>query len=171
MPDRNIRQDGRLRYWPRPLSQIGNRGKMLIVFGLAWVILGLGIPAETFSGLRIEVAYHLGIPATLRAWIWCASGASAIFVAFRPKGVSDALGWVALYLPPGLRFTSYLIAWIDSLVPVGADGFAQGWVTAALYGALVYIIYVLSGWPEPPLRAVYLHETDEAANRNTKDQV
>lgn len=146
MPDRNDFRPGWHRYTPRYPRQMGFRGKVLILCGVVWIMLGFGV----LDAPRVGVP-HEAIPAPMQAGLWVATGAIAIASGWRPPGYQDALGWLALYLMPALRTVSYTIGWIDSLTPYGGPGYARGWVNALTYGVMVVFIYLCASWPDPPV--------------------
>lgn len=149
MLDRDVRQPGWRGVLPRPPSQLGFRGRALLMLGVVWCLIGLGVVGEPST----PGVWHHTWPDWVRIAMWVGCGATAVVFAWRPKGASDAIGWVALYLPPAVRAVSFLVAWSDYLLPLGGAGFARGWVSALIYGAMVAMVTLLSRWPEPPLRA------------------
>lgn len=138
------------RFLPRPARALGHRGEMLTVYGSLWVIFGIGLLIEGDPASRI-VTPLVFIPAEARALAWILTGVWAIFIAWRPiTRYRDASAWVALYLMPAIRAASYLIAWVDSHIPWGADGHPSGWLHATLYGAIVWGVWACARWPEEP---------------------
>lgn len=158
MPDRDIRRPGWKKYLPRTTRQIGRRGVMLLTFGVLWTVIGAG--ALSSSGSISPSLIHEYLPAWLRASLWIACGLLAIAYAFRPPGLSDRVGFAALYIMPAVRVLSYTLAWIDYLVPIGGEGYELGWRFAAIYASMLATVVITSGWPEP-VRTPRPHELDE----------
>lgn len=145
-PMRNTVQSGWRKWMPRSVKCLGYRGKVLVTFGLVWILVGAGINDE----LVIPGVPHLLIPGMYRTMLWVITGVLAIIAAFRPTGFSDAFGWAALYMMPALRTVSYSIAWTDALIPWGGGGYDNGWKFAAIYFVMAAAVWFCSGWPEPP---------------------
>lgn len=130
---------------------------MLLTMGVLYVLIGYGEVARTqafYSG-----AYHLLIPAWVRAVLWIACGIGACYFAFtrHHSGTrarwwqTDTFGWFLLYLPPLMRVTSYagaFGAWLftDTIGDPGA------WVPMSIYGIPILIVIICSGWVENPRR-------------------
>lgn len=147
MPDRDVRKPGWHAYQPRKPRQIGRRGAVLLILGLIWIILGLGV---LDSGGISDELLHERLSPTLRGAAWIVTGLVAIGYAFRPTGLGDQVGFAALYLMPAVRVASYTTAWVDSLIPVGGPGYESGWRFAAIHAAIVTAVAITAGWPEPP---------------------
>ena len=146
MPDREIRRPGWRGYLPRRVGQIGRRGAMLLVFGVLWMVVGVGVLDS--SGVHAELL-HERLPSWVRGGVWVVTGALAVFYAFRPPGLSDRVGFASLYIMPAVRVLSYTMAWIDYFIPIGGDGYASGWRFAAVYAVMLAAVMITAGWPEP----------------------
>ena len=146
MPDRTVPREGWRRYLPRSAHQVGRRGAILLTLGFMWVVIGLGVYDS--AGVDRDLL-HEYIPSQVRALLWIVTGLLAIVHSFRPPGMSDALGFAALYLTPAMRVVSYALAWVDSLVPGMGDGYPQAWRFLAIYSSMLAAVIITSGWPEP----------------------
>jgi hypothetical protein len=161
MPHRP-RPEGKVRRWlPRGLTHIGKRGQILLVCGLLWTVVGYStIDSQMYSA---ELP-HTWVDPTLRGYLWIMSGVLATFIAFRPPGLSDAFGFLALYAMPATRVASYAYAWINSWewLPISGPGIDDAWKTLVIYTAMVAMVMITASWPEPPYVPVRLrHRGDE----------
>lgn len=149
MPHRDTRRPGWRGYLPRSPRYLGRRGAMLLVFGVLWIIMGAGTtqtPLDPDSPL-----VHERFPEGLRGSLWLATGALAIFYAWRPPGLRDAVGFVALYAMPATRVLSFGWAYLDHLIPwIGGPGQDDAWRGAVVYAAMIAAVVITAGWPEPP---------------------
>lgn len=148
MPDRDTRKPGWAGIAPRRPRQLGYRGSMLLALGVCWVILGVGVLDST-SSINPSLL-HERIPHEVRGWAWIITGLVAIAYAWRPTGIHDAPGYLALYLMPAIRVVSYGLAWLDHLLPIGGTGYALGWRFAAIYLAMLAAVIISAGHPETP---------------------
>ena len=140
------------------LKLAGPREQLLLVFGIAWILLGVATLDEAgYPG--VDSVPHLAMPYVVRMLLWCGSGAIAIATAFRPCGKSDALGWAVLYFMPAVRSLSYGLAYIWDVTPLPGDGYPAGFVWCGVYAIIVVTVYICSGWPNPADvgRARYRH--------------
>ena len=146
--DRHTYRSGWRKWTPRYPRQLGYRGSVLLTFGAVWILLGMSISEDRI----VEGVPHLLIPGEIRTILWVTTGVLAILAAWRPPGFNDAFGWAALYLMPAVRTISYAIAWSDSWLPTGGEGYAAGWKFALIYFVMVAAVWICSGWAEPPAR-------------------
>lgn len=140
----------RVRRWlPRRPSAVGYRGSILLAFGVAWVVLGIGTiqtePPTTRDGLLHEL-----IPEEIRGWMWILTGLLAIAYAWRPLGKPDGLAFGALIIMPSNRVVSFAFGWVESWWPwVLVGEHPRGWLWATLYGVMVFAVARCAAWPEP----------------------
>lgn len=143
MPNRNDRRPGWRGFLPRPFQQVGRRGAILLIFGGLWVVLGVSVLDEPESSLLHEV-----LSPQIRSTMWVSTGLVAALHAFRPPGISDAIGFAALYVMPALRVLSYSLAWGASVMPGLGPGDPDAWRLLAVYSAILGAVVVMSGWAE-----------------------
>ena len=130
------------------LKLAGPREQLLLVFGIAWILLGIATLDEAgYPG--VDSVPHFTIPYVVRMFLWCGSGVVAIATAFRPCGKSDALGWAVLYFMPAVRALSYGLAYIWNVTPLPGDGYPDGVIWCGVYGIIVVTVHICSGWPNP----------------------
>ncbi len=146
MPDRDVRREGWKRFLPRSARQVGRRGAILMVFGFLWIVVGAGVFGSEGLG---EGLLHEIVPSEIRGTLWVVTGLIAIGHAFRPPGMSDAVGFAALYITPAIRVLSYGLAWVGSWFPGMGQGYPQAWRFLAVYAAMLAAVVITSGWPEP----------------------
>lgn len=123
--------------------RFGFRGALLILFGLTWIILGIGVIA---IGGEVPNLPHTLVPTQIRCALWVASGVIAIIAGVRRTRL-DKIGWVALYFMPALKSASYL--WGTAEYVLDGGGYALGWIGGVIYGLFVGIIAICYKWPEP----------------------
>ena len=144
-------------------ERFGRRGACLILFGLAWVIVGIGIevaPPPREAGVFVV---HEQLPQWFRAMLWVATGAVAVWVGGRARlDRDDTWGFVALVAMPIERFVSFFISWLMFIITdllgrwfpdVETVGFDRGWYSATVWLVVVLALFVISGWrnPAPPV--------------------
>ena len=136
---------------PRPPREVGKRGQLLLVFGLVWIGLGVGVLTEGDPAYYDQIVPFTWLPETVRAWLWIITGAAAVAYAWRPRIIAhDGLGFFALYLMPAYRCGAFLWGWLDSWLPLGGGpGYPRGWTSALPYAAMVTAVMVCSSWPNP----------------------
>ena len=133
--------------------RLGFRGLALILFGIMFVLIGVGV---TFNPARVTGLFYTYLPLWTRVGLWAGAGMMAIIGAIRPglgekhwpgrterPPVAEIMGFSALAIAPTERALSFLWGLID--------GHASGaWVTGfAVYLLLTSIILLVSRWPEP----------------------
>lgn len=122
--------------------QIGFRGTALMMFACVWIGVGVGVLRHP----RPETASHIlpleYLGEDFRAAIWFAAAGVAIVTAWWPPG-KDKWGWMALSIPAILRVVTYAVASVFGWLPVD---FAITWVF------ITGLVFLLSAWPEMPLR-------------------
>lgn len=126
----------------------GPREQLLLLFGIAWILLGIATLDEAgYPG--VDSLPYFTMPYAVRMLLWCGSGVVAIATAFRPCGKSDALGWAVLYFMPAVRSLSYGLGYIWNVTPLPGDGHPDGFIWCGVYAMIVVTVYVCSGWPNP----------------------
>lgn len=161
MPDR---PEHRLRH------RLGRRGLMLTLMGLTYVLIGIGVLIRPDIS-TVDDAYELLIPKLIRGIAWLVTGFLAAVFAWRkmppsrPAGElrwldGDRIGWMALYVMPFIRITSYggsWICWVASEISSRfsldggewlSGGTATAWYPAILHAPLILIVLICSGWRE-----------------------
>lgn len=131
----------------QPPARLGRRGAVMFVLGLLWVSTGLSTLAfyEAPAGYVLLAKFPTPI-----AWAWVVTGAIAMIFAFRPQG-KDKWGFVALYVPPGMRFIAAAVAYGDWLSDGGRVGSSSALFGIFSWVAILILIYTISGWRENSL--------------------
>lgn len=122
---------------------LGRRGSMLLIMGLVYIVLGLGVSLGRPGphAARFNIVYNS--PAWIWIGAWALSGVVACVYAFKAR---DAVGWSTLYVMPMVTIVAYL-------VKLGFDisdrtGYYLAWYDALLFTPFVAIVLVCSGWEE-----------------------
>lgn len=150
MPTRDTPRPGWRRLLPRGPRQIGRRGAVLLTYGILWIVVGLGVYGSAGIGQGL---LHELIPSQVRGALWVGTGLLAVVYAWRPRGMSDALGFAALYLAPAIRVLSYGVATILAALPGHHPGaYDNAWRFLVIYAAMVAGVAITSGWKEPITR-------------------
>ncbi|UVF61147.1 membrane protein [Arthrobacter phage Aoka] len=120
----------------------GRRGAFQLVFGLVYLIVGMGYFMTPGTTLRDRYFSWLGpVPLDAFAALWVAAGAIAIVSAFLPRP-RDAAGFMALVFAPGIWFGLFVIA-------AAVTGSAAAIVQAALYAVFSVAPLIVSGMQGP----------------------
>jgi hypothetical protein len=128
-------------------ASVGRRGTVLLALGAIFVLYGVSVltaPTSPFGGFA-----PFGLAVSPWGWLWIGCGALALTAAPRrghPRW--EAAGYNGLLLPPALWSLLHLGSWLAHLA--GDPGNPRGWVAATVWGALIVIVLVVAGWPEPP---------------------
>lgn len=137
------------------LSQhLDRRGVVLIVLGLIFALYGLGIalaPSKRFRDLG-SGWWEMTLNSRWWAGMWLLCGSVAVLVGVLHAArrlTSDALGWDALLIPVSLWSVLYAITLLLYLATLGALGDSRAWFGLLLWGALLFLVLVLAGWPDP----------------------
>lgn len=101
----------------------GNRGVALGTLGVLWLLTAIGTGVAPLK--RRELLDEHFIPIWARVALWGLPGLLAVTAAFWKKFDADAWGW--LMVPVIVRFISYLVGWIASIVGWEAYSYPDGW--------------------------------------------
>lgn len=139
------------------MRNLGRRGGVLALFGLCWIVLGVGfavIQTERFSrpgaGGPLEFMDSLPLPGLF--WALCGMIALVNGVTRQLLDHEDAVGYASLIMPPTLWVLAYtwsFTMWVftrDSAEPYGR---MSGFLGAVLFLVIVVIIRVIANWPDP----------------------
>ena len=131
---------------PKRTPNLGRRGAILIVMGAAWILLGIATFLSPQQPGTENLLHVILIPRAVEGAAWIVSGFVAVVYAHR---TDDEYGFLALYIMPAIRALSFFLGWLDSLSPVGSDGYSRGWFSALFYLIMILFIVICAGWPEP----------------------
>ena len=140
----------------RITHKLGVHGSGLILIALIWALVAVGSmtpqrlpgPAGTDPHLL-----HLLIPPLIDATMWLTAAMGCAAAALDRNGPRrDGLALAFAVVPPMIRFTSYVWAWLVSLMPGGPAGYPRGWYVAALFACMVAIVWLVAAIPEDPHR-------------------
>lgn len=139
------------RPWNRIGRYLGRRGGILVLFGLAWTLMGFGfatVHVDRFSrpgpGGPLEFMDSTPYPGIV--WIICGVIAILSGLLRRKRRNEDAIGYAALILPPLGWFFAYVISWVISMVSGGVYGLPHNWIGSIVYTIIVISILVISHW-------------------------
>lgn len=136
------------------LSRLGKRGEVLVVFGVLWLVIGLGVlvnPRDISPTLL-----HAQLPIPARIGLWWLAGLLAIVTATRERW--QWIGYTALILPPAIRALSYVLSVVfnlpDSPITIAGTPADPTLIPGrlqllALYLGMVAALYRFASWPEP----------------------
>lgn len=130
--------------------RFGRRGAVLVVFALIYATYGIGLTRAAEAGRRpnglelLTDRVQLGWLAA--AWVGCAAVASVASLPRLP--VPQWLGFTALFPMPALWTGCYLWSWLTFMTT--HHGNPLGWSGALIWGLLMGIVAIISGWPEAP---------------------
>lgn len=119
---------------------VGRRGRALIFFGSLDLIYAVSLAAPGAQAQKTPFFLWLTsvLPLPLWAALWAVVGINCLVHAVRRR---DGIGYAgAIFLKVGWGLVS-LGGWI-------AGGIERGYVSAAIWLGLAYLVWVLAGWPE-----------------------
>jgi hypothetical protein len=96
-------------------TSVGNRGVVLALLGLIWMVLG-----TTVSEHSRPTLIHEKFPLWAAVLIWSVPGAFAVLAAIRHK--LDPTAWGLLVIGPTVRAVSYGWGWATNAYPDGWRG-------------------------------------------------
>jgi len=120
--------------------RVGKRGRVLLFFGALDAVYAASLVRPDAATRRIPMFVWLAEIAPLWAWalLWGAVGAACLWQAFCRR---DGIGYAAAIC--------LKIGW--GVVCLGAWLFGdvdRGYVSAAIWLGLAWMVWVISGWPE-----------------------
>lgn len=107
---------------------VGNRGIVLGMLGMLWVLTAIGI--RTSGTARPEIL-HERLPTWIRVLIWALPGLLALTATVWRRW--DELAWGLLIIPPAERLLSYGAAWVT-------DAYPPAWRSVLVYLGVVVLI-------------------------------
>jgi hypothetical protein len=123
------------------MPHVGKRGRMLLFFGGLDLVIAVSLArpdAETRRG-----AYFTWLAAIAPTWVWAAVwavvGVTCLWQAFCHR---DSIGYAAAIALKVFWALACIGAWLFG-------GFDRGYVSAAIWLGLAYMVSVISGWAEP----------------------
>lgn len=143
MPWRTYRRTDARRYITHMRHILGRRGSFLMLFGLVWIMQGIGALTAPDSDTYVLLADGN----TWRGVAWITTGAIAITYSNRPQG-QDAPGFLSLYLMAAFRVIAYgygLFLWV---VPGGHPGDPRGAIGMLGWTTIIIAILIIAGWRE-----------------------
>lgn len=162
----------------RLARKLGRRGLLLLLFGLAWSLIGItgiAIPVDRFSspGIGADTILQMLDSAPVN-FIWVIAGGIAIFVGSlhdrRVVNRFEALGWNAILTMPLFWMACYVWSFFIWTVTHGVEGRATG-----LYGSIVWaivslVIMIIAGWPEEKFATsnVSIHSSDDPEDTSSE---
>jgi hypothetical protein len=112
----------------RVTSHVGNRGIVLGMLGILWILTAVGV--LTATTVRPEIL-HERLPIWLRVAIWTGPGLLALVATVWRRW--DELAWGLLIIPPAERLLSYGVAWVT-------DAYPPAWRSVLVYLVVVVLI-------------------------------
>lgn len=102
---------------------VGNRGIVLGLLGIIWVLSAIGVAIEP---VRQPGVLFTSIPVPVQFALWFVPGFIAVLAVAIKR--LDEWAWAVLILPLAIRFFSYIAGWI-------LGTYSLGWRGAAVYAA------------------------------------
>lgn len=125
---------------------IGHRAAFLLMFGLIFCILGIGVVLSPSP--PNPLLFHTQLPTPVRVTLWCGSGLIAIASA---RSSYQWVGFVALAPPAIERTLSYLSAIVIDMLPGGGSPIPWPYLNGAvLYLLVLFVTRLVASWPDPP---------------------
>jgi hypothetical protein len=138
------------------IRRLGRRGSLLLLFGLAWILVGLtglAFPQDRFSSPGIGPDQWLQVlDGREFNLFWIVSGAIAFTVGIlhdrRIINRHEAMGWNAILTMPLIWMMCFIwsfAAWINT---DGEAGRANGLYGFFVWAVISLVIMIIAGWPE-----------------------
>lgn len=112
----------------RIATHVGNRGIVLGMLGVVWVLTAVGLATAPVTRAPLPDEQ---LPVWLRVALWAVPGLLAL-VAVGWKRL-DAIAWGLLILPVAIRLVSYVFGWVTG-------SYSAGWRGACVYLAVVILV-------------------------------
>lgn len=127
---------------------LGRRGASLVVLGLAFVFVGLGVMLNHEPPDYDRFLIHTFMPTPLRAALWLIPGLLALLAAAKRGTGADTFGFAALVVPVIVRTVSYV--WSSVMYLAGESDWPYAWSNALVWVGCLALILIIAGWPEVP---------------------
>ena len=135
---------------PRPMShlrrRLGRRGGILVLLGVVWVGIGVGVGYDTAIIDGAQGLFHLLIPTPLRIALWVVCGTIAVFAGIVRAPKWQGAGFAALVVPVTQRALSYLGGMFMEVY--NGRGTYQTWPLFLIFIAVTGVILIVAGWRE-----------------------
>lgn len=115
--------------------RIGNRGAVLVILGVLWLLTAVGIASAPISQAGRLLPYE-HLPVWFRVTLWAVPGLLAIVVAVWRRW--DDLAWALLIVPVAERALSFAWAWGVDMFTGGDPTAWRGFLVYAATGTLIY---------------------------------
>lgn len=112
----------------RPFRHIGNRGIVLSLLGLLWILTAVGLLLDKTTRLGLPDEQ---LPLWLRFSLWIIPGLAALVITWWKR--LDEYAWTLLIVAPSIRLFSFAYGWLSG-------GFPPGWRGMCVYAATVILV-------------------------------
>lgn len=119
--------------------RLGVRGSAMLLCAFIWSLIGAG----AWFGIPPYRPGTLHAPNWLSCSVWLLSAGVAVVTAYSRR--KSPIGLAALVALPTFRTASYVWSWATYLW--GGQGYEFGWLSAAFYVALVWLVYIAAMIP------------------------
>jgi hypothetical protein len=133
----------------RLLKHAGNRGLALAMLGALWILTAIGLAVAPLK--RTQLLDENFIPVWGRVLLWGLPGILALVASLWRKLDADAWGW--LMVPVLIRFLSFFVGWVCSLIGIESLAYPDGWrgaTTIAIF--VVFIRACAAGLDRAPVK-------------------
>jgi len=132
----------------RQRDQVGNRGAVLLILGVLWILTAIGISNQPIPdrGVDTKLLPYEHLPVWFRVALWGVPGLVAVISAV--WRVWDPAAWALLIVPVAERALSF--AWALG-VHVFAGGYPTAWRGVLVYVGLGTLIYFCARGLDQPL--------------------
>lgn len=120
---------------PRLLKYAGNRGAVLVILGVLWILTAYGIATNPIPVTGRLLPYEY-LPVWSRVALWAVPGLFAVVSALLRRW--DPVAWMLLIVPVAERAIGFAFAWGTDLVDGGYPTAWRAFLSYAVTGVLIY---------------------------------
>ncbi len=115
---------------------IGNRGAVLIILGVLWLLTAIGIATVPIPSRAGGLLPYEHLPVWFRVALWAAPGSIALIAALYRQW--DPIAWALLIAPVAERTLSFLWAWGVNMFDGGFPTAWRGFLVYSATGTLIF---------------------------------
>lgn len=120
---------------PRHLKYAGNRGAVLLILGVLWILTAVGIATTPIPSVGRLLPYEY-LPVWTRVILWAFPGLFAVAAVVRREW--DPAAWMLLIVPVAERAIGFAFATVTDMFSGGYPSAWRGFLVYCATGTLIY---------------------------------